>query len=132
MIKYFTFLISLLSPFGIVQPYAFIQPHLLKSSVVAMAPMGKGEGGAVSSASRHVTNKVNPPGCAVNTSIATHRDGSIETRETLTCTRVTVEKPSGKISQKPAAESKQEKADTKLLNKFAASGAGRSSSSKKK
>jgi len=44
---------------------------------------------------KQATNKVNPPGCSITSSTATKPDGSIETRETLTCTKITIEKPSG-------------------------------------
>lgn len=47
--------------------------------------------------SRQATNKVNPPGCSVDTSTTTKPDGSVEKRETLNCTKIKVTKASGEV-----------------------------------
>ena len=124
MIKYFTLLISLLNPFSFIHPYAFVQPPMLKSSMVAMAPLGKGSGNFVST---QATNKINPPGCTSTSSTSTKHDGTKETRRTLVCTEVVIEKPSGKTIHKPSSSSKQHKADEEVVAEFFHKSAGGSS-----
>lgn len=100
MIKYFTLLINLLNPFNFIRPYAFVQPHMSKPSIVAMAPMGPG----ISKAAR-VTNAINDMGCSSTATRTMKEDGTVVTRETLVCTKEVVEKPSGEVVQKPSASS---------------------------
>lgn len=119
MIKYFGFLMSLMNPFSFIHPYAFVRSPMLKSSMVAMAPLGKGSGNFVST---QATNKINSPGCT-----STKHDGTKETRRTLVCTEVVIEKPSGKTIHKPSSSSKQHKADEEVVAEFFHKSAGGSS-----
>nr|YP_010197897.1 hypothetical protein LK367_pgp002 [Gracilaria isabellana]UAD86313.1 hypothetical protein [Gracilaria isabellana] len=67
----------------------FVRFYKVLASMIMVPP----KGGFIS---KQATNKVNPPGCSITLSTTTKPDGSVETRETLTYTKVTVQKPSGK------------------------------------
>nr|AAC04745.1 ORF16 [Agarophyton chilense] len=98
MIKYFIFILNLLNPLEVFQINLSTYKNLSSSSLIAMVPP-KG-----SFLSKQATNKLNPPGCSITSSTATKPDGSLETRETLTCTKVTIEKPSGEKVRKPISK----------------------------
>nr|UAD88330.1 hypothetical protein [Gracilaria tikvahiae] len=89
MINYCTPILSLLNPFKLLQT-PFISYNSSPTSLIVMVPP---KGGFIS---KQATNKVNPPGCSITASTTTKPDGSVETRETLTCTKVIIQKPSGK------------------------------------
>ena len=97
MIKILALVLNILSPFKSIQPTRFM-------AFTKPAPITVALGGHIS---KQATNKVNPPGCSINSSTTTKPNGSVETRETLTCTKVTVKKPSGATVRTPNLNSQQ-------------------------
>nr|YP_009295223.1 hypothetical protein BI108_pgp172 [Dasya binghamiae]AOH77235.1 hypothetical protein [Dasya binghamiae] len=110
MIKYWFLVCCFINPFKIIESSPSIR-HRSPVSVVAMAPQG-------GHLSREATNKVNPPGCSVNKSETNKTDGSVEIRETLTCTTITTISPSDKVTTKPSSGSKQDKRDQEKINEY--------------
>ena len=110
--KHYLVLLGIFNPFTQLKISSNPFTHNQRISIVAMVPP---PGGHVS---RQAVNKVNPPGCSVNTSITTKEDGSREERQTLTCTKVTVTKDGKKVKEKPGSSSKQKKEDKKLADEF--------------
>ena len=113
ILKNLLLIVSLLNPVKVIQPNLNNDMKFLVSNsrLVAMAPLG----GHIS---RHATNKMNPPGCSVNTTTTNQPNGSVETRETLICTTVKIESPDGKITKKPKNGSKQNEKDKKQIKKI--------------
>lgn len=84
MIQYFSFLISLLNPFNLIQPDTFVQSYVSKPSIVAMAPPP--EGGNIQS--RIANSAATPPeGCRQSTQTEFHNDGSETITTTITCSK---------------------------------------------
>ena len=103
MIRSLLLLCFFVSPFKIIESRLSIK-HQNNAVVVAMVPPPPSGGHF----SKQATNKLNPPGCSVNRSETNKRDGSIEIRETLTCTTVTNVSPSNKVTTEPKSGSKQD------------------------
>lgn len=82
MIKYFSFLISLVNPFGFIQPCTFMQSYALSPSIVAMAPPpGDIPSKMVNSAATPSEN------CRQTTTTQYNKDGSKEVTTTLSCSK---------------------------------------------
>ena len=113
ILKNILLIASLLNPFNIIQinPNKDMKFLVNNPKLIAMAPQG-------AHISREATNKINPPGCSVNITSTNKSDGSIETRETLTCTTVTTESASGKKTVRPSNSSKQKEKDEKKIEEY--------------
>ena len=109
----FTLLVPVkLSTIGGLKQYSY------PNQVVAMAPPPDGNF-LSDQAGRAITNKVNPPGCTVETTRRNRRDGTTEVRETLRCTTVRIEDSSGQTQQtRPSSSSKLNKKDGRTVNDF--------------
>ena len=116
MLKSLTILLAMVNPFSCMRKVATSFQYSEPTAIVAM---GSGRGTAMSKVSQSITNKVNPPGCTISTNETSREDGSVETRQTLICTKITITNSSGAItSQNPKPGSKTSKADKKIIEKY--------------
>ena len=132
MLKYVFVFFTLFIPVKASALQTFNRSHSSGSWITCMAPP---PGNFISNeAGRRITNKVNPPGCTVETTRRNRPNGTTEIRETLTCTSVHSENASGrKTKTRPSSSSKLNKKDEQTVKDFMARrGSGSGSSNKRR
>lgn len=102
ILKNLLLIASLLNPFNIIQPNLNKNMKFLVSNsrLIAMTPQGAGP-----SKVNRIINAAKNDGCSSTIAREQKKDGTVVERETLTCTKTIIKKPSGEVKQIPNAES---------------------------
>lgn len=109
MMRYFILMCICINPLNNIQ-LNYSRKYHSRVDIVAMVPP-PGD-----NISKKATNIVVPPGCSINRTETNRPDGSVQVRETATCTTITEISPSGKVTTKPKTDSKQDQKDKKMAS----------------